>query len=132
MHRIITLVIGLGLLALAGCGGDGDCEADLSGNWTGTWTAGSGDSGTWTLLFTQDASGNVSGSLTLTGTVCGGGGSITGTVSGCKVKFGVATTSLCQIDYQGTISSDGNTLNGTWTASGGGLTDTGTWQGGRI
>jgi hypothetical protein len=82
-------------VAAGGGGGGGDsasplasaepvAQANLTGDWTGTWTDSSGkDNGSISLNLTQ-AQGldSVSGSATITGTSCTMDGTVSGTISG--------------------------------------------------
>jgi len=104
---------------------------DLTGEWSGTWSSFT-SRGTWSVDWTQEESGEIEGTIALRGTVCGRGGDIRGRMQGedCAVEFGLVDTTRCQVSYEGTL--DGDSLEGTLTASGLGLTDRGRWEGSRV
>ena len=82
----------------------------VGGHWNGQWTA-QGGSGTWSADFTQDGS-TFSGSIVINGSACVHGGTISGTVDGDQIRFGVVEAEQ-QISYSGTLSGD--TMSGTWS-----------------
>jgi hypothetical protein len=98
--------------------------AGLSGTWTGTWANSVPDhsTGAFTVVWTQSGA-NLSGTITITGTPCLTGGSITGTVGGSTISFG-AVNGQVHVDYTGVIS--GSTMAGTYATDCGNAR--GSWQ----
>ena len=98
----------------------------LAGTWSGQWANQTPDQSTggFTLTWTQKGS-TLSGSITITGTPCLSGGSITGSISGSTITFG-AVNGQVSVGYNGTVSgssmagtyaTDCGNARGTWTAS---------------
>ncbi|MBW2456084.1 MAG: hypothetical protein JRI68_16315 [Deltaproteobacteria bacterium] len=142
MNKLTAILCALCLTAF-GCGADdgaddlddpgaqaASCEGelDLSGQWAGTWTSLTAD-GTWQVDWVQDEAGNLDGTIVVTGTVCGSGGTVSGAVNGCQVSFGLVDTSACEVSYSGSV--DGDWMSGSLEASGFGLKDNGNWEGER-
>jgi hypothetical protein len=77
---------------------------------------------------------NISGQLTISGTPCATSAAFNGTVSGT----GALTMNLNEngqvVVFAGTLSSDGNSASGTYSAPSGGCTngDRGAWSGYRV
>ena len=86
----------------------------LAGTWDGTWknTTPDQSTGTFVLTWTQNGSA-LTGSIVVKGTPCVTGASITGSVSGSSISFGVVSGQI-KIAYDGTIS--GTTMKGTYAA----------------
>lgn len=96
----------------------------LTGSWPGEWQNTTPDSsrGTFRIQWTQSGS-SLSGTITITGTPCLTGGSISGSLAGSTLNFGVVT-GQSQVSYTGTVSGD--TMSGTYTTSCGNAQ--GTWK----
>jgi hypothetical protein len=107
---------------------------DITGTWSGDWWRSDGKE-EGTLIATVTPSGNtVTGYMTVTSTGTSTtspysyDATISGTVVGSEVVFGMAISSngaTVTIDYEGTISEDGNQMSGTYHISTG---YTGTWS----
>jgi hypothetical protein len=67
--------------------------------------------GTFTIDFEQDGSA-LSGTISIEGTPCLTGGSISGTVVGNEIEFG-AVEGEVEVDYRGSVAGD--TMGGTWS-----------------
>ncbi|HEY7020928.1 MAG TPA: hypothetical protein VH349_07410 [Ktedonobacterales bacterium] len=102
---------------------------NLSGTWDGTWQNTTPDTatGTFTIIWTQTGS-NLSGAISIKASTCISQASITGSISGDKISFGVVNGQAA-ITYDGTVSGNdtikgayhapstcGNAV-GTWTAT---------------
>jgi|KBSSwiStaDraftv2_1062776.scaffolds.fasta_scaffold137931_2 hypothetical protein len=99
-------------------------SAGLSGTWTGTWGNQTPDqsTGTFTLTWSQNGN-NLAGTITITGTPCLSGGSITGSVSGSTITFG-AVQGEVEVKYSGSIA--GQSMSGTYQTDCGNAK--GTWN----
>jgi hypothetical protein len=86
----------------------------LGGQWSGIWKDTSPDtsSGTFSLSWIQTGN-NLAGSITVKGTPCLSGGTVTGTINGSSISFG-AVSGQVKITYDGSIS--GNKMQGTYSA----------------
>lgn len=134
----IACVLCLGAFGYAADGGASDpegpaaetvtCEGepDLTGQWAGTW-ASTTRGGTWQADWVQDEAGNLNGTIAVTGTVCGSGGTIRGSVDGCHVSFGLVEISACKVSYTGSVVE--GSMSGTLTVSGMGFEEKGSWEG---
>jgi hypothetical protein len=67
--------------------------------------------GTFTIEFQQDGDA-LSGTISIEGTPCLTGGSITGTLVGDEIEFG-AVEGQVEVEYRGTV--DGDRMAGTWS-----------------
>jgi hypothetical protein len=88
------------------------CTLNLTGTWTGTWVDRTPDtlSGSFTVTLVQ--SGNtLTGSIVITGTLCLSGGSVSGSVTGNNISFGVVSSRIT-IAYTGTASN--SLMSGTY------------------
>ncbi|HRQ09930.1 MAG: hypothetical protein WC972_00450 [Trueperaceae bacterium] len=66
----------------------GPPTVDVTGTWTGTWDSTTdGDGGVVADL--QQSGSSLGGTVTITGSVCIHSGTVTGTISGSQVTFGV-------------------------------------------
>lgn len=107
--------------------------ASIAGTWNGTWASDQyvGLTGGFTLNFVQRGS-SLSGTITINGSKCISGATISGQLSGNKISFG-AVKGAETVAYEGTWS--GAAMGGTWAvtqASGGECTmDSGSWQAAR-
>lgn len=90
--------------------------AGLGGTWSGKYSG--AYTGNFTLHWTQSGS-KLRGSITLSNPH--GAYSITGSVSGHKIKFGTVGAGA---KYTGALSSNGTSMSGRWTSPAGG----GTWS----
>ena len=95
--------------------------AKLGGTWSGKY--GGAVTGTFTLTWTQNARGKLTGAIKLSKP--SGTYPITGHVSGSGIKFGAVGVGAV---YTGTVSALGLNMSGTW-ASGPG---SGTWSAHRL
>lgn len=86
----------------------------LGGQWTGTWADTSPDtsSGTFSLTWTQTGN-NLAGTITVKGTPCLSGATVTGTINGSAISFG-AVSGRITVTYDGSVS--GNKMQGTYSA----------------
>ncbi|MFC1875329.1 hypothetical protein ACFLY3_04200 [Chloroflexota bacterium] len=103
---------------------------NITGTWSGNWwRSDSGEEGTLIATLIQSG-GSLNGDMTFTSTTFeySQDTTISGTVEGSEVVFGMAISSngeTVTIDYEGTISEDGNQMSGTYYISTGW---TGTWS----
>jgi hypothetical protein len=110
---------------------------NIAGNWT-LVTASSNpanSSATITGAISQNGAA-ISGSLNISGSPCAKTGSIAGTTNATSVTATlneVESAATQAMSLNGTVASDGNSANGTYSAASGGCTngDTGTWVGTR-
>ncbi len=102
---------------------------DVTGTWSGNWwRSDGGEEGTLTATLTQSGS-SLSGNMTITSTTFSYSQdtTVSGSVEGNDVVFGIAiggNGSTVTIDFEGTVSEDGNQMSGTYSMSTG---YTGTW-----
>ena len=102
----------------------------IAGTWHGSWVSETyvGLTGGFTIQFAVKGTA-LSGMISITGTQCLSGGTISGTLAGSKITFG-AVQGEETIAYSGTWS--GTTMGGVWQVtvpSGAGCTnDHGSWQ----
>jgi len=130
---LAVVIVGLFLLsAFAGCIERDTTESetiDLTGMWNGDWErSDGGEEGTLTAHLSQTGS-SLSGNMTFTSTTYSYSEdtTISGSVEGNKVVFGIATGgdgSTVTIDFDGTVSEDGDQMSGIYSMSTG---YTGTW-----
>ena len=86
----------------------------LSGTWSGTWKD-TTDPAEGTFKLTWQQSGpTLSGTITIAGTPCLGGGQIAGALNGSTISFGVVKGAV-EVAYTGSVS--GTTMSGTYTTS---------------
>ena len=103
---------------------------DVTGTWSGNWwRSDGGEEGTLIATLTQSVS-SLSGDMTFTSTTYSYSQdtTISGSVEGNDVVFGMAiggNGEIVTIDYDGTVSEDGNQMMGTYSMSTG---YTGTWS----
>ncbi len=130
----------------------GGCTNGDAGTWSGTWTqmAPVNIAGNWTFSTTSSdypvqtaVTGTVtqsgpifSGSMNISGTPCALTGSLSGTMTGDAISAFLAENEVDNtqtISLTGTVSSDGNSASGSYSAPAGGCTngDAGTWSGTR-
>lgn len=104
----------------SGSGGTGTVD----GTWTGKWTKPAGG-GTITLQLQQSGT-NVTGTVTMVGSVCiPPGTAVSGTIAGSNIVF-TATGSGFQAQFGGSIK--GNSMTGTLNAGCSAGSATGTWN----
>lgn len=109
--------------AAGNTGGSGD-TGTVDGTWTGTWTKPAGG-GTITLQLQQSGT-NVTGTVTMVGSVCiPPGTAVSGTIAGSNIVF-TATGSGFQAQFGGSIK--GNSMTGTLNAGCSAGSATGTWN----
>lgn len=121
------------LLALClGCG-SGNGSSSPSGTMAGNWNFSAKSSmfgitvsGTGQLQ--QTVSGGVSGTINLSGTPCATTASLSGTLNGQNLSFGLEEGEQT-VNFTGTVNSSFNAASGNYGAPAGGCTngDTGTW-----
>jgi hypothetical protein len=103
---------------------------DITGTWSGDWwRSDGGEEGTLIATLVQSGS-SLTGDMTFTSTTFeySQDTTVSGTVEGSEVVFGMAISSNGEeitIDYEGTISENGNQMSGTYYISTGW---TGTWS----
>ncbi len=108
----------------------GEETYDITGTWSGNWwRSDGGEEGTLIATLVQSG-GSLSGDMIFTSTTFeySQDTTVSGTVEGSEVVFGMAISSngeTVTIDYEGTISEDGNRMSGTYYISTGW---TGTWE----
>ncbi len=134
LYVLVAILLMAGLMVMVGCGGGGTAESqetlDLTGTWSGDWwRSDEGEEGTLTVALTQSGS-SLSGDMTFTSTTFSYSQdtTVSGTVEGNDVVFGMAiggNGSIVTIDYEGTVSEDGDQMSGTYSMSTG---YTGTWS----
>ena len=103
-------------LVLAGCGGSDDDDggsaannADVTGNWTGTWVnTATGDTGVWTMVLAQTGD-TVTGTDQVDGT---NDGVVSGLVEGNVFSYSI--TEGADLVETGELTVDGDTMSGTW------------------
>src|SRR5271170_4081357 len=128
--------LGLLLIFLSACGGGGNSSStpvNMAGNWqfTGNSTK---------FAYTDTAAGqinqngsSVSGTLSLSGSPCAQTADFSGTLNGTSLSATLDESGQ-NVSFNGTVSADGNSASGNYTAPSGGCTngDTGTWSGSRV
>jgi hypothetical protein len=121
---VTTAPAGAATTAPAGSATTAPATSGLTGAWPGEWQNTTPDSsrGTFRIQWTQSGS-SLSGTIAITGTPCLTGGSISGSLNGGNLNFGVVT-GQAQVSYTGTVS--GTTMSGTYTTSCGNAQ--GTWK----
>ncbi len=109
----------------------GQEATDVTGEWSGDWhRSDGGEEGTLSSTLTQSGSSLV-GDMTFTSTTFSYSQdtTISGSVEGNDIVFGMAIggedDSIVTIDFEGTISEDGNQMSGEYSMSTG---YTGTWS----
>lgn len=87
----------------------------LGGTWSGTWANSTPDdaTGTFEIAWTQDGT-KLSGTITIDGTPCLSGGTITGKIRGNAINFGVVEGQV-EVNYAGEV--EGDTMSGTYATS---------------
>jgi hypothetical protein len=101
-----------------GGGGDGTSEpapaesANLTGDWSGTWTNADGDSGQAIFSLTQTDT-SVTGTVSVTGDDCLTTGSVTGTISGNSANLSIQSGAE-SVTLNATADTSANTLSGDW------------------
>lgn len=96
----------------------------VSGTWNGQWANEAPDkaTGTFNVQLVEQAS-TLTGMISISGTPCLSGGSVTGTINGSQINFGVVEGEVT-VNYAGTIS--GNSMSGTYATNCGNAY--GNWQ----
>ena len=113
------------LLVSATCAGDPALGSELvSGN--GEWQSNSGAAmrGTWNVSMTRSGE-DLTGQLTLTGSLLFSGAAVRGSLDGDNVMFGAVIDGENQLVFNGTVS-DGQ-VTGEWTCAS--INDSGKWSG---
>jgi tetratricopeptide (TPR) repeat protein len=117
-----AVLIGGGV-ALAGGGGGGGGgngptpadQADLNGDWTGSWIGSGGDAGQATFSLTQTGDA-VTGTVSVTGGDCLSRGDVTGNVSGNRANLSIQSGAET-VAIDATADNSADTLTGTWSYS---------------
>jgi uncharacterized protein (TIGR03437 family) len=109
-----------------------------SANMTGSWQF-VAQSSVFGLSFSvtgqiEQVGNNISGQLTISGTPCATSAAFNGTVSGTSALTMNLNENGQVVVFSGTLSSDGNSASGTYSAPSGGCTngDRGAWSGHRV
>lgn len=98
----------------------------MDGRWTGTFVNTSPLAGTGTFELQLSQTGQqYSGTATIYNSPCITTATVTGTISGSSLQFGVVSGTV-SIEYSGTLA--GNGASGTYLASAACLNATGTWS----
>ena len=135
MKRLLLALLSICVLVLVACTAPittspSQKTIDVTGTWSGSWWRSDGDEkGTLTVALTQSGS-SLSGDMTVTSTTFSYSRdtTVSGTVEGNDVVFGIAiggNGAIVTIDYEGTVSEDGDQMSGTYSMSTG---YTGTWN----
>lgn len=131
--RTPALIIGavIGTLALAACGSAPQPGVNLTDPWLGTWVSDNDATGSLDVMFTQTGT-QLRGTVEVGGTACFTTGTITGTVSGNTITFGVAS-GASDIEYSGGVAHDAvtgdDTITGSYSVTSGACDgDTGTFE----
>ena len=97
----------------------------LSGTWNGQWANSTPDdsTGTFTMEWIQQGSA-LAGTVTIEGTPCLTGGTMTGQLNGDQISFGVVQGEVT-VNYSGVLKNDGS-MAGTYETTCGNAQ--GTWQ----
>ena len=87
----------------------------VSGIWNGQWANETPDNATGTFSWQLSQQGStLTGNISIVGTPCLSGGSVTGSVNGTSINFGVIEGEVT-VNYAGTISGD--TMSGYYSTS---------------
>jgi hypothetical protein len=99
-------------------------DLGISGKWSGSWanTTSNDATGTFTIEWVQSGS-SLDGTISIKGTPCLDGGSISGEVHGATIEFG-AVKGQVLVEYTGKI--DGDSMSGTYETDCGNAE--GTWE----
>lgn len=141
MKRVIYVMVAIsvivGLMVMAGCGGeetsddtDNQTTVDVTGAWSGDWhRSDGGEEGTLIANLTQSGD-SLNGTMFFTSITFSytQDTTISGDVEGNDVVFGMAVGgdgAEVTIDFEGTVAEDGNHMDGTYTMSTG---YSGTWD----
>jgi hypothetical protein len=90
-------------------------EDDLSGTWAGTWANTTPDHSTGTFEIDWEQSVlSLEGTISISGTPCLTGGSISGAIDGQHISFGVVQGQV-DVSYEGSVSDDGSEMSGTYS-----------------
>jgi hypothetical protein len=119
---VVAGVAVVGGAALAGGGGGGSSDppppdppptdADLTGDWSGTWTNAGGDSGLATFSLTQTDTA-ITGTVSVTGDDCLTTGNVSGTISGNSATLTIQSGAE-SVTLIATADTSTNTLTGDW------------------
>jgi len=128
---------GVLLVFLSACSGGGNSGNSTPVNIAGNWQF-MGNSTRFGYTFTANSQINqtgssISGTLNLSGSPCAQTADFSGSLNGMSLNAAVNESGQNTL-FTGTVSTDGNSLSGTYTAPSGGCTngDAGTWSGSRI
>jgi hypothetical protein len=126
--------LGLLLIFLSACGGGGNSSRSTPVNVAGNWQF-TGNSTRFGYAFAaagqiNQSGSSVSGTLSLSGSPCAQTADFSGTLNGTSLSATVDEGGQ-NVSFNGTVSADGNSASGNYTAPSGGCTngDTGTWSG---
>jgi hypothetical protein len=111
MKNLCGIVLGLAVLAAAGCSSFGPATTaptvDITGKWTGTWVATNPSLGSGTIEMTLKQTGSeYTGNLLVTGTRTDPSGHTQGVVSGNNVRVMQPT------NLTGSLTAQGDTMSG--------------------
>ncbi len=102
-------------------------ETPAAKTWQGVWQSTKyPDSGTFTLLIVI-ANGKLNGSIDIANSPCVSSGNVAGVADAGSVTFGSVEAGN-EIQYQGTISADGTSMQGTYSDGAACGNDVGTWS----
>jgi hypothetical protein len=101
----------------------------LTGTWAGTAHSHFGDNAGFTVELQQTGS-KLSGQLHIPSAICNKEATVSGTVSGSNLNFGVSQGADLTATFTGTVSSNNTAMSGTWQSPAGGScrSDYGTWE----
>lgn len=125
--RTPALILGavIAALMLAACSSAPQQSINLTDEWFGEWTSVTELTGLLNVTFTQTGN-QLNGDVDVDGTFCFDTGTITGTVSGNDITFGLAD-GLSDVEYTGAFKKD--TATGDDTIEGNYAVTTGTCAG---
>jgi hypothetical protein len=129
------IVAGDGWLRSAGERGDRRASEamtspnSLTGSWEGTWyRSESSAGGSLTALLTQSDSA-LAGEVEILDAPCLPGGTVSGSINGTAVVFGVVLADAVQAEFMGTVVEGGLAIEGSYEViSGKCMGETGTWN----
>jgi hypothetical protein len=132
---VLALSMGAGRCVAEGRAGPstvsaaGTSAVDLTGHWDGAWESTRyAINGLLTGQLVQSGTA-LTGEVTVLGSGCTAGGTVSGTVSGATVIFGAVAADEEQTNFAGSVSEDGKTMSGTYEVISGPCGgDTGLWS----
>jgi hypothetical protein len=102
---------------------------DLTGRWEGTWHSQGGAAGSsLTALLTQ-VEASLTGVVTIPDVACLPAGTVSGSVDGDTVVFGIVSAEAVQANFTGTVVDGGLSMQGSYDVHDAACAvDVGTWQ----